>query len=66
MKISKNKLAVAMLKSGIISFKELATLSGVSQNSIASVTNGRAAKIETVGKLADALKCDPIEILQED
>lgn len=65
MKISKNKLGIAMLNAGITSIKELAKVSGVSVNTISRLNNGGSVKPATLRRLAAALKVDPAELLEE-
>ena len=48
MRISKNKLALAMLNAGIGSIKELAAVSGVSINTLSRSNNGGAVKLPTL------------------
>ena len=57
MRISKNKLALAMLN--------LATVSGVSINTISRSNNGGTVKLSTLRRIAAALKVDPAELLEE-
>lgn len=63
MRISKNKLALAMLNAGITSIKDLAAASGVSINTISRSNNGGTVKIPTLQRIASALGCDPAELL---
>ena len=65
MRISKSKLALAMLNAGITSIKELAKVSGVSINTISRSNNGGTVKLATLRKLATALNVDPSELLEE-
>ena len=65
MRISKSKLALAMLNAGIISIKELAKVSGVSINTISRSNNGGTVKLSTLGRIAKALNVDPAELLEE-
>lgn len=64
MRISKNKLAVAMLNAGINSIKELAAVSGVSINTISRSNNGGTVKILTLRRMAEALNVRPEELLE--
>lgn len=64
MKISKNKLALAMLNSGITSIKELAAVSGVSINTISRSNNGGAVKLPTLDRIAKALGVSPADIIE--
>lgn len=65
MRISKNKLALAMLNAGIDSIRDLAAVSGVSINTISRSNNGGSVKLSTLRKLAAALGVDPAEIIKE-
>ena len=65
MKISKSKLALAMLNAGIESIRDLAKVSGVSINTISRSNNGGTVKLATLRKLALALNVDPSELLEE-
>ncbi len=64
MRISKSKLALAMLNAGITSIKELAAASGVSINTLSRSNNGGAVKLPTLGRIAKALGIDPVEIIE--
>lgn len=66
MRISKNKLALAMLNAGVESIRALAAVSGVSINTISRCNNGGAVKLSTLRRLAAALKVDPVELLEEE
>jgi len=66
MRISKNKLALAMLNAGIGSIKELATVSGVSINTLSRSNNGGSVKLPTLGRISKALGVDPETLLKED
>ena len=65
MRISKSKLALAMLNAGISSAKELSAASGVSVNTISRSNNGGTMKIATLGRIAKALGVDPAELIEE-
>jgi DNA-binding Xre family transcriptional regulator len=65
MRISKNKLGLSMLNSGVDSIKDLAEASGVSINTISRCNNGGTVKLATLRKLAMALNVDPSELLEE-
>ena len=65
MRISKNKLALAMLNAGITSIRDLAAASGVSINTISRSNNGGTVKIPTLQRIAVALGVDPAELLEE-
>lgn len=66
MRISKSRLALAMLNAGINSAKELSAASGVSVNTISRSNNGGTMKIATLGRIAKALGVDPAEIIGEE
>lgn len=66
MRINKNKLALAMLNAGITSIKELATVSGVSINTISRSNNGGTVKLPTLGRIAKALGVDPAELMEQE
>ena len=66
MRVSKNKLSLAMLKAEIDSSKHLAELSGVSVNTISRINNGSSAKLPTVRKLAKTLNVDPSELIEQE
>jgi len=63
MRISKNKLALAMLNAEIGSIKELAAVSGVSINTLSRSNNGGSVKLPTLGKIAQALNVNPAELV---
>lgn len=65
MRIGKNKLALAMLNAGVESIRDLATVSGVSINTISRSNNGGTVKLPTLRRIAAALKVDPAELLEE-
>lgn len=65
MKISKNKLALAMLNAGIESIRDLAEASGVSINTISRSNNGGTVKLGTLRRLAAALNVSPAELMEE-
>lgn len=65
MRISKNRLALAMLNAGIESIRDLAAASGVSINTISRSNNGGTVKLATLRRIAVALKVDPAELLEE-
>lgn len=65
MRIGRNKLALAMLNAGVESIRDLATVSGVSINTISRSNNGGTVKLSTLRKLAMALNVDPSELLEE-
>lgn len=63
MRIHKHELLTAMANAGM-SFKALASVSGVSRATLSYINNGKACRPETVGKLAKALGV-PVEQLVE-
>jgi len=65
MRISKNKLALAMLNANVESIRDLAAVSKVSINTISRCNNGGSVKLSTPRRLAAALKVDPAELLEE-
>lgn len=65
MRISKNRLALAMLNAGIESIRDLAAASGVSINTISRSNNGGTVKLATLRRIAAALKVDPAELPEE-
>ena len=65
MRISKNKLGLAMLNAGVESIRDLAATSGVSINTISRSNNGGTVKLSTLGRIAKALNVDPAELLEE-
>lgn len=65
MKISKNKLGLAMLNAGVESIRDLAAVSGVSINTISRSNNGGTVKLSTLRRLAAVLNVDPAELLEE-
>lgn len=65
MRISKSKLALAMLNAGITSIKELAAVSGVSINTLSRSNNGGTVKLSTLDRIASALGVDPAALLEE-
>lgn len=66
MRISKSKLALAMLNAGITSIKDLAAVSGVSINTISRSNNGGTVKLPTLNRIARALNVDPAELIAEE
>ena len=65
MRISKNKLGLAMLNAGVESIRDLAAASGVSINTISRSNNGGTVKLTTLRRIAAALNVDPAELLEE-
>lgn len=64
-KISVAKLSVAMLKAGIESSRRLAEVTGLSANTISRFRNGGSVKLPTLRRLAEALGCDPSDLIEE-
>lgn len=64
-KISKKALGVAKLNARVKSDKDLASLAGVSVNTISRINNGGRATLATVQALAAALNAKPAELLEE-
>ena len=54
-----------MLNAGVESIRDLATVSGVSINTISRSNNGGTVKLSTLRRIAAALKVDPAELLEE-
>lgn len=65
MRISKNRLGLAMLNSGVGSIRDLAAASGVSINTISRSNNGGTVKLSTLRRIAVALNVDPAELLED-
>lgn len=64
MKINKQKLQLAMAKKCLNTY-ELASLAGVSRNSISSYLSGiRNPRTKTLGKIAKVLEVDVTEIIE--
>ena len=66
MRISRTKLACAMLSAGIDHHKALAATAGISVNTISRLVNGGSITIPTLRRLADALRIDPTSIIEQD
>ena len=64
-RINKGKLSVAMLNAGVDTSKRLAELSGVSVNTISRLNNGGSVKLPTLQAMAEALNCNPVELVEE-
>lgn len=64
-KVDRSKMKLAMLAAGIDSARQLAGLAGVSTNTLSRINNGCSAKIPTVQALANALKVNPIDLIEE-
>ncbi len=66
MRISVQKLSVAMLNADIGTSKQLAKVSGVSVNTISRLRNGGSITLLTLKRLANALNVEPSEIIEEE
>ena len=66
MRISKSKLALAMLNDGVESIRDLSAVSGVSINTISRSNNGGTVKLSTLRRLAAALGVDVAEIIEKE
>lgn len=64
-KISKRNLGVAKINARVKSDKDLASLAGVSVNTLSRINNGGRATLATVQALAVALNVKPAELLEE-
>ena len=64
-KINRGKMKLAMLTAALDSARQLEGLAGVSTNTLSRINNGCSAKIPTVQALANALKVDPIDLIEE-
>lgn len=64
MKISKEKLEIAMVRKGM-NVKDLSEKSGVSTNPIYRLMNGKGVTSKTMFLVCDALGCDITEILED-
>lgn len=65
-RISKKRMASAMLNAGITSIRDLAAVSGVSINTLSRSQNGGMVKLDTLGRIAKALGVDPAELIAEE
>lgn len=63
-KIDELKFKIMLFKKSITQ-TELSKISGISRTTITSVAAGKTCKLETGQKIADALKIDLKDILQE-
>ena len=54
-----------MLNAGVESIRDLATVSGVSINTISRSNNGGTVKLSTLRRIAVALNVDPAELLKD-
>lgn len=66
MKLNRQKLAYAMFKSGVGTFREVCKLSKLNPNTVSAIANGKSCRMMTVIKLAEALHADPTELLEEE
>ena len=44
--------------------RDLAAASGIGEATMYRITNGAGFNLDTLGKLAEALKCNPIDLLE--
>lgn len=63
-KLNRPALALAMMKKGILTQKELAEASHVSMNTISRGISGARTSANTVFRMANALGCDPESIAE--
>ena len=66
MRISVQRLSVAMLNANIGTSKQLAKTAGVSVNTISRLRNGGSITLLTLKRLANALNVEPSEIIEEE
>lgn len=62
-RIDKYRLEFLMEQKGIKTLQELADMSGVHRNSLTRILRGERWTSDTATKLADALGCNPIDLL---
>ena len=63
LKVDERKVRVFMADRGIYTIEDLAKLSGVSSFTIRKLFKGAGFKSDTVQRLADALGCNPLDLL---
>ena len=63
LKVDERKVRVFMADRGIHTIEELAERSGVTSLTIRRLFKGAGFKSDTVQKLADALGCNPLDLL---
>lgn len=66
MQISTTAIQREMIRQEIGTQKELAAKAGVNPNTVCGLFRGTVPKLSTIQKLAAALKCDPLELLEGD
>lgn len=64
--ISKKRLELLMERAGIETYQELAAAADVHPNSLTRIIGKGGWKSETVEKLAKALSCNPIDMMETD
>ena len=64
MKLNQNKVRLSMAKM-CINQAQLATLSGVSRQTISSIMNGRSCRPDLLGRISKALGVEPEEIIEQ-
>lgn len=62
-RLDRTKIRIAMIKQGV-NFRELAERYGASQQRLSVIANSQTVKDETAGKLAKALDCDVLDIIE--
>lgn len=63
MKLSRHRLEIAMARTGITQ-KQLITRSGIAAPHLQKLFAGAGVRPITVHKIAEALRCDPLDIVQ--
>lgn len=66
MEVDREKLILKMTEN-LFSIEELSIVSKVSRNSISRIKNGKTTEVRltTIGKLAQALKCEVKDLVKE-
>lgn len=64
MKADRKKLELAMARA-CMSSKELPVAAQLPRPTVQNVIVGKSVRPETLGKVAKALNCDPVELLEE-
>jgi DNA-binding Xre family transcriptional regulator len=64
MKADRKKLELAMART-CMSSKELPVAAQLPRPTVQNVIVGKSVRPETLGKVAKALNCDPVELLEE-
>lgn len=65
MKANKYKLELAMARA-CMNAKDIATKSGMPEPTVKNVITGRSVKPKTLGKFADALGVDPVNLIERE